>query len=76
MLEKLYSRTHFSGAHANTETLVFFQVVQQACLSVMKPVVPEFLKDGQASALIALHGWALCEQFSLKRQSQEGVAHC
>ena len=28
------------------------------------------------SALTALRGWALFEQFSLKRQSQEGVAHC
>lgn len=75
-LEKLHNRTHFTGAHANTETLVFFQVAQGACLSVMKAVVPEFLKDGQVSALTALHGWALFEQFSLKRQSQEGVAHC
>ena len=39
----------------------------------MKPIIPEFLKDGQVSALTALHGWALSEQLSLKRQSQEGV---
>ena len=55
------------------ETLLFFPVAQQACLSAMKPIIPEFLKDGQVSALTALHGWALSEQLSLKRQSQEGV---
>lgn len=73
--EKLHGHTHFSAAHANAETLVFLQVAQRACLSAMKSIITRVSEGWSVSALTALHGWALSERFSLKRQSLKGVTH-
>lgn len=55
--------------------LFFFQIIQWACVSAMKPMVPEFPKDAQVSLQTALRSHPVdpsFEQFSLKGQSQDG----